>query len=545
MTRDSAWTVIALVALLALFAARLLHAADRNAFTVDEPHYVGTALYLWETGDYHHARSLRFHPPLAYHLAGIPLLALDTDHLERRPGLGGRLVAGPDPSPALVRRLSRLPFAILSCWGALLAFAWAREAAGNAAGLVAAFLATFSPAMLAHGGLAHSDVLVSVLYLQTLYTFWRWGRRPSVARLAACGVSLGLALLSKLSALLLLPTLAILALAASLRWPASLAAASGDGELPLRRRIARAATHLAGVLALALGVVWLGYGGSFAFAPIERPGSAWLEGVSVPGYLQALLFDFDANQRTRPIYFMEEILTGGAPWYVLPVLFLLKTPLPVLALLLLALFARPAGPPGLAPFLGTAVLVYGFVACFVLQVPLGLRYLLPLDPLLSVFVATRLAPPLPRWRLAAGLAAGAWLALSSLAIHPHYLAYFNELAGGPARAHRIAVDSNLDWGQDLGTLARFLEQRGNPPVHLAYFGPEKPERYGIRATPLRGCEPVAGLVAISATLLRGVYGVNAPFRPAPEGCFDWLLAREPIAQPGYSILVYDVPRAAP
>jgi hypothetical protein len=102
------------------------------------------------------------------------------------------------------------------------------------------------------------------------------------------------------------------------------------------------------------------------------------------------------------------------------------------------------------------------------------------------------------------------------------------------------VDSNFDWGQDLGTLAEEMAERGNPPLWLAYFGPEPPERYGLRVKPLPGCTPVKGMVAISATLLRGLYSVDNPFVAAPAGCYDWLLARDPVAEPGHSILLYEI-----
>ena len=59
---------VGLALLLAVFGARLLDAAAHNAFTIDEPAYVGTGLYLWQSGDYHYARVLHFHPPLAFHL---------------------------------------------------------------------------------------------------------------------------------------------------------------------------------------------------------------------------------------------------------------------------------------------------------------------------------------------------------------------------------------------------------------------------------------------------------------------------------------------
>ena len=37
-----------------------------------------------------------------------------------------------------------------------------------------------------------------------------------------------------------------------------------------------------------------------------------------------------------------------------------------------------------------------------------------------------------------------WYIGTSLYIHPHYLAYFNELAGGPDNGYKYLVDSNLD-----------------------------------------------------------------------------------------------------
>ena len=51
--------------------------------------------------------------------------------------------------------------------------------------------------------------------------------------------------------------------------------------------------------------------------------------------------------------------------------------------------------------------------------------------------------------------------VSVLLYHPYYLAYFNQLAGGPSGGYRVLVDSNLDWGQDLPGLVRYVIDRGN------------------------------------------------------------------------------------
>ena len=521
--------------LLAVFAGRLVHTAAEKSFTADEPHYVGTGLYLWKTGDYDWYEVLKLHPPLTFHLASLPLLFVDLPGLAVGPRLGHDVTRAPPPLPQRVRFVSRLPFIALACWGGWLVFAWAREVAGAGAGLLAAFLWTTSPTILAHSALVSSDLAIAVCYLQALYTFWRWWREPSPARFVVCGASIGLALLAKMQAVLL--PLALIGIVARLAW--SPGATPRIAGAPAMRRLAWAARTLVGLGLLSLGTIALGYGGSLELSA-GAPGP--LEEWSLPAWIRPLLFDWYFNQVDRRFYVLGE-LSDRAAWWFLPLGFVAKAPL---GLLLLGLGAAvsPRTAKGRAArlglFLGVPAAVYLAVALFWLRLPMGVRYLLPVFPLLFVAVAVRLAPGLSGWRRGAVAACCAWIAVAGLLVHPHYLAYYNEAFGGPSRGHEIFVESNLDWGQDLGTLARFLRERGNPPVHLAYFGPERPETYGIRAIPLRGCAPVKGLVAISANVLKGLYRHDNWFEPPPAGCYQWLSEREPLAQPGHSIFVYDL-----
>jgi hypothetical protein len=120
-----------------------------------------------------------------------------------------------------------------------------------------------------------------------------------------------------------------------------------------------------------------------------------------------------------------------------------------------------------------------------------------------------------------------WHVTESARVAPHYLAYFNQLAGGPENGWRHLVDSSLDWGQDLPGLKTWLTRHGgNEPVYLSYFGCGEPDYYGIKAVRLPFLdlfkisnpwyEPKAGLYCISATLLQQVY---SPFRG--EWRLDW------------------------
>ncbi|MDD5657089.1 MAG: hypothetical protein PHF00_07530, partial [Elusimicrobia bacterium] len=180
---------------------------------------------------------------------------------------------------------------------------------------------------------------------------------------------------------------------------------------------------------------------------------------------------------------------------------------------------------------------------------IGYRHILPVYPFLVVLGGCGGAW---LWRLGwkrgrpAALALAAWLPVSVARAHPHYLAYFNELTGGPAEGYRALIDSNLDWGQGLKPLARSLAAMGNPPIYLSYFGVADPSYFGIRYLPVatvsnaerrEGVVPPGDgdpvLLAVSATNLQAAYF-------ADHSLFDWLKPLRPRLVAGHSIFLYDL-----
>jgi hypothetical protein len=84
------------------------------------------------------------------------------------------------------------------------------------------------------------------------------------------------------------------------------------------------------------------------------------------------------------------------------------------------------------------------------------------------------------WRKASVLLLLGWAVISYLSVHPHSLAYFNELAGGPDKGHRHLLGSNIDWGQDLFRLKRWMEEHPDAaPVKVAYFNHIDPRIVGL------------------------------------------------------------------
>ncbi|MFC1851069.1 hypothetical protein ACFL27_12820, partial [candidate division CSSED10-310 bacterium] len=247
------------------------------------------------------------------------------------------------------------------------------------------------------------------------------------------------------------------------------------------------------------------------------------------------------------LYFLGQRKTQGNFFYF-PVAFLLKTPLSVIhlfVLLLVSMWLKKYKLHVLAKMtLYTFPILYFLYALFT-DMTLGQRYLVPVYPFLFVFLGGSIN--LFRQSVIKKIVVGGfllWFVISSVLIYPDYLAYFNELAGGPRGGIRYLGDSNLDWGQDLKRLKPWLEEHHVQEIKLGYFGTALPQYYGIQFQWL----PSVGFLndqagtklihegdylAVSATCLQGFYFENMEQ-------YNFLKNFEPIDHIGYTIYLYHI-----
>ena len=238
-------------------------------------------------------------------------------------------------------------------------------------------------------------------------------------------------------------------------------------------------------------------------------------------------------------YLLGQVKHQEGWWYYFPVALAVKTTIPLLLLLgvaAAAFFARGRASRkdgSLCCALGAAAIVL---------VPMmgnlngGVRHVLAIYPFLAILASSVFRDLAGRsWWKSPLPVIGCLLVVlhgvASLVAHPDHLAYFNEIARG--REHRVLGDSNLDWGQDLARLGRYLEANGIEKIYLRYFGTTSPEVVGIRN--FERLEPMdrpRGWVAASVTLLQGSY--RLPGRPG----FEWLLEFTPREKIGKSIWLY-------
>ena len=483
-----------------------LTSVRQEAQTWDEAVYIAAGYTYWKTDDY---RLNTEHPPLAKFLEAAPLLFLPLELPIRDPSwqradqyaFGARFLYNNRLPADTILFTSRCVTIVVTILFGLVIALWTRRRAGTLPAIVALILFAFDPNILAHGRYATNDLYLAFFFFVAVVLWHRALRRSGPLDYALAGGVLGLALCTKLSALLLVPIFVLLCL----RRPSS------TGSL-IRGSLIAAGTAVA-VMAV------LYHGQLYHYGDLIRA-------------------SLDHARGGQLAYVFGSTFRHGR-WYFYPAVAAVKTPLGVfflVALVVVALVRRKQIAPDSFVVLVPAA-VYA-AACIVSPIDLGIRVLLPVYPFVYIFIALNL--PLPKWR---------WLVAGSLAlvvaesamIYPNYLAFFNAIAGGPAQGPRYLLDSNIDWGQDTKKLKVFLQAHGIHGACTAYFGMAYPFYYGIVQLPWPGYvnrsnrDKLNCVVAVSVTWLYG--------GPAIAGStWGWLRSQSPSARIGYSIYLYDFRR---
>jgi Dolichyl-phosphate-mannose-protein mannosyltransferase len=553
---------------LLLYVALAVASMRMHSATFDEGTHLPSGYTYLAFGDH---RLNPEQPPLVKLLAAAPLLPLApvfrTDDFAwseaRQWELGRRFLYRWNDAARLLL-LGRLAVLMLGAALGLAVFWWGRRHFGVPTASLAFFLCVLSPDVLAHGQLVTTDLALALFMLLAVALFERATARSSPGRVLLAGAAAGAALATKFSGPVLVPILVSLAVLLVF----SGAVVQDRHGTPVEGRRARA-VHLSLVLVsvavVSLFVLWASYGfhgkmspdpaaEAKALAALGRPTSGTGEAAAALGetrllpeaYVKGLVFVLD-NAQGRSTFLSGRLSPTGFPHYFL-VTFLLKTPIPLLVLVVLGLATAPRAPARTTALLWIPVVVYGLFAV-TSRLQIGHRHLLPLYPFLFV-AAGRAVAVLglrPSRAKAGAVALGvlcAWYGVGTLRVHPHYLAYFNEIAGGPSHGYRHLVDSNLDWGQDLPALKAWMDARAVSRIKLSYFGSADPGYYGIDADLLPGYmaprptrvtrEVRAGdIVAVSATNLQGVYLDEADRR-----LMERFRSQRPIGRAGYSIFIY-------
>jgi len=573
---------VILLALLFLLAGEVLLSTRQESQVYDEADHLYSGFEYWKHADF--GRNPE-HPPLVKLVAASALLPLPlaepnepyTNFKSSDFYNSAKFLYSTDADALLARGRGMLLLFVLAL--ALAVFAAAREMFSPQAGLLALALFSTEPILIANAGLILTDTALACMMFLSVYAVYRYRQRPGPARLLLCSAAVGLTVVAKHSGVFIFPILAAVALADMLvERPlspqvktAKSASQRRDARVRVSNYVRDSTLSIAAVFAVlsvsSYAILWAFYGFRFSARPPGLIMSPTLEAYceAIPSHPATETILFCARHHLVPeaylygwadilqvpgkrVAFLLGTLHTGSWLPGFPLVILIKTTIPLLVLVLLAPFSGLWRRRRQFLFLAIPALSY-----LLLAINSGMsaevRYVLPIYPFLIILAgaaAWTLARRSRPWAIAiAGLILFA--AASSLHSFPDYLAYTNELFGGPSRSYRLVSGTNGDAGQGLKWVKTYLDQNHitdcwfdyvNPFVDPAYYGipckllpSETSQNGGTEAPPIP--PTISGTVFISATEMAG--RKQEPDDLNPYAVFTRL---QPVATPGNVVLAY-------
>ena len=564
------------ICLLGAFAFQLWFHATRTSATVDEPDHILAGHRHWQCGDFGINPE---HPPLLKLLATTPL---NFRGLSEPPWeCGSKFTSKFDTfsygSTFLVENgmdsvviSTRLAASLMSMLLALLVFLAAWEMFGRWEALAALAVVAFEPNFIAHGSIVTTDMAISATSFAAMYALYRYGNNRTWLRFLVAGLTLGLMLAAKHSAVVLVGILFVLLIADAVLFRKT--------KTRVLNQIVRRAAAFAGIFLIGLIILWSFYGFRYRAIPNETAPT-----ISVADYIKengrpesvaslpARVTDAVSQTHLFPesyVLGMADVIAWGSRncwlfgvsyptgrWFYFPIAFLVKSSLALLFLLPLGLIYlfldREKWREGM--FLLVPPIVF-FMFASSSNFNTGVRHILPIYGSLIVVAA----------------AGAIWLcrkfdvfvyvlvillvfnAVAAIRTAPMYLAFSNDLWGGYENTHRIFSDSNVDTGQSMKLVDEFLARENVKDCWLASFvhpemirsvQPCRPMTSGTRIMISRNLiEPVPRV--IEGTVVLSV--IELPPRGGDE--YVPVTKSEPIAFVGGNTYVYrgrfEVPLAA-
>lgn len=433
----------------------------------------------------------------------------------------------------------------LSLLLALYVLKWGYELYGRRGALLSLSLYVFDPNLLAHGQLVTADLPAALMTTIALYHFWHFLKLGGKRRALFSAVTLGLSQLAKYSCIYLYP---IFLVTAAIYWrfrPAPEGTKPDQSHSPSwnLRHWFIVIMFFAGVsiVTINLGFCFAGIGTPLSGYTLKDPIFKKLQTTPIVRNLPLPLpvpyvrgldlvkFEERMGQGWRNIYMAGNVRVNrgdgtlrGFPGYYFYAAFF-KVPIAKQIIFLVALFgyfSRRVQPAARALrrdeiFLLVPILLYWIYFNFFFNAQIGIRHVLPVFALATIFCGRFLVAPESKLRRCTAVILVVWTAASTLSYYPHFISYFNEFVPDRKLAFRHLADSNLDWRGNDWYLGEYL--RRHPGVIV---DPRKPQ---------------AGRIVVPVNALVGINRSPAEYK--------WLREHfTPVDHIAYSYLVYDVPK---
>lgn len=447
---------------------------------VDEVAHIPAGYSYLRYGDF---RLNPEHPPLIKDLAAFPLLFMDlkfpldinawTTEANGQWETGWNFIYHVGNNADQVLFFSRLPILLLAVAFGYVLYRFTRKYFGVHAALLTLFLFTLSPNLLAHSRLVTTDLGIAAFIFFALYAFFVFLKNPNWKTLSWATLFFALMQLAKFSAVIMYPFFGLLAVIAVIAW-----------KKP-KTMFGRAKIYLGGlavIFAASFILIWIAYiphtwnmpagvqdnliTSSLQYG-LGKEVAVFLTEINdlplakpIVQYILGAVMVFNRVQGGNTTYFLGEVTNQSFLWYF-PVSYLIKTPVTVLFLALLAIcagiwryfqntplkvwkkFINYAQNHFIKLSLLLFILFYGYLS-ITGNLNLGIRHLFPIIPIIFVLVAKETVALVAKAKGETGKMAFAsilfvllgWYAAANFSIFPNYIAYFNEVVDGPQNAYK-------------------------------------------------------------------------------------------------------------
>lgn len=499
--------IFSLVILLSIGFAfgQMVYLAKNQSLTTDEKVHIPAGFSYWQFGNYYLNPE---HPPLAKLLMGLPVFLerpkypkTDTlfkaasgfyyDSWAETRSWGQEFLFSSGNNLQKIILSARMVNIVLTVGLILFLAFWSFQIGSWSAAALTAVLTSFTPLILAHGSLANTDLLITLDFAVLCYFWWRYLKEKKMKWFLISAVILSISALSKYSFIAFIPALFLTALAVAIKeknirfWPGLLKG-------------------------IVFGfIVWflimLFYGFSLSRAPVFT-GFTQLHKALSPTEVMAI--DFFRHFFVPSWYFRGLFMTLigaiygrgwtyilgrfflNGSWYYFPITIIFKTPIGFLALLTFTIcFMKKFWERDdiLQIVLLGGSLIYLAIA-MLSKTNLGQRHIMPIYPLLIVFISQLVLVLKKKWQTALLILMVFSVILSTAFNFKNQIAYFNEFIGGTRNGYKVLLDSNYDWGQSLPAISDYIVKHKNEgDIYLQYqwATPFEPNYYGFSAADLK------------------------------------------------------------
>ena len=351
-------------------------------------------------------------------------------------------------------------------------YTWSKQLFGENGGLLSLFLFVFCPNLNGHGVLLTTDAYTGLITVVTAYYYWKFIKQKTHLNFLKFSISIALAQIVKYSMLHLFIIFGIISLFVLIK------------RRTIFKNIGRNIIRLfvlGFITLLVINIAFLFNHPLTNLADFESHSKlfdtyhhSFLGSLSLPlplPYVQGLdmtayMNDLGAGNPnvSDANYLLGEKRVGTGFWYYYLVVFVFKTPLIVLFMFLSSivfLFIRKKkeGHPSSMIFLIVLIVYFLLLLGTQNNVQIGIRHALMVYPLLYVlagfFVTTYLFNKRERffkWIIPLYSIIGFYY------FFPNLISYSNELIPVKRNAYKIMADSNLDFGQGLYSLEKYLKK---------------------------------------------------------------------------------------